>query len=738
MPVSVGIDLGTTFSAVASVNPQTGMPEIVRNGEGGKITPSIIQFLNGRPVFGSEAASAFAAGELDCVATFKRSMGKNETYCTIDGTPYTAEQLSTLLLKHLKADAEATLSDKIGETVTIEDAVITVPAYFQSPEREATKMAAEAAGLTVKQLIDEPNAASLAYGLNHWRENANILVYDLGGGTFDVSLVCMGENGKLSTVSTQGNHRLGGKDWDARLEGLLFAKFADETEMDLEELTEDLSLKAVIRGLAENVKKQLTTLPTVKVSEHIPGYGNATVTLTREEFEQNTSDLLDQTGALCRAVLNEVGIINKDVTDVLLVGGSTRMPQVSSFLLNIFGKKPITHVNPDEAVALGAAIQVTKQKRAYVPSAIGTVAGKKVAKTAEVSRKSVKDSFRLGNIGMLDIQETTAHAMGMIAISKDETQYMNDIIIPANHARPTRVAKAFTFYTSARGENEMDVFVLQGENDNPLDNLITNRYVISGIRHNREQKGKTMIRVQYSYDINGIIRVSARQDSDNVNLTVRKEPVPDDMSKYGLPPEIQEFVQEPLSVVLAVDVSGSMYSDDRAPLKAAQSAMYDFTGKILESASAQVGIVAVADSAEIVCGLTDDEQKCIRAIGAVDDADVGGANAGHPFDVIKRMLQQEEGRRFAIVLADGMWQCQSAAIAASKSCNAVGIETAGVGFGSADREFMQDISNDDANALLVSQSELTQAFGSIAQSLGGESGPRGQSGGTTDVETWDD
>lgn len=729
MPVSVGIDLGTTFSAVAVVNSQTGMPEIVLNGEGGKITPSIIQFFNGNPVFGSEAASAFAAGELDCVATFKRSMGENETYCTIDETPYTAEQLSTLLLKHLKADAEATLGD------TIEEVVITVPAYFRSHEREATIMAAEAAGLKVKQLIDEPNAASLAYGLNHWRENANILVYDLGGGTFDVSLVRMGESGKLSTISTQGNHCLGGKDWDARLESLLFAKFADETETDLEDLKDDLNLKTVIRGLAENVKKQLTTMPAAKVSEHIPGYGNATVTLTREEFDQSASDLLDQTGALCRAVLADVGITKEDVTDVLLVGGSTRMPQVSSFILDIFGKKPIAHVNPDEAVALGAAIQVTKKVRAYIPSVIGTVDGKKVAKTAEVSRKSVKDSFRLGNIGILDIQETTAHAMGMIAISEDETRYINDIIIPANHARPTRVAKAFTFYTSARGENEMDVFVLQGESDNPLDNLITNRYVISGIRHNQDQKGETVIRVQYSYDINGIIRVSARQDIDTINLIVRKEPVPDDMSKYGLPPEIQEYIPEPLSVVLAVDVS---YSMEGEPLRDAKNAMREFARSTLENPCAQVGVVAVADHALEVIGLTNNLHSCLAAIDSVNlNSDTTGiANDAHPFDLAMGMLRHQTGNRRVITLADGCWSNEATAQSAASRCNEAGIDTASVGFGGANQEFLDSISNTEA--LLVSQSELAQAFGSIAQSLGGGTGPQGQSGGATDIETWDD
>ena len=219
MSISVGIDLGTTFSAVAYIDPKSKSPQIIPNREGKKITPSVIQFLDGEIIFGSEAEGAYNAGEPNCVATFKREMGNDEPYCYIDGVPYTSEKLSSLLLRYLKENAEEALGEPI------KDAVITVPAYFYSREREATYRAAESAGLKVKKIIDEPNAAAMAYGLNNWRENANILVYDLGGGTFDVTLVHMGKNGELSTVTTRGNHKLGGRDWDNRIEDILFDRF---------------------------------------------------------------------------------------------------------------------------------------------------------------------------------------------------------------------------------------------------------------------------------------------------------------------------------------------------------------------------------------------------------------------------------------------------------------------------------------------------------------------------------
>ena len=529
MAVLVGIDLGTTYSAVAFIDPQTNLPKIIPNIEGNKITPSVIQLVDGSLVFGTEAESAFNAGEPNCAATFKRGMGKDEVYCEINGKPYTAEDLSAMLLRHLKEGAEAELGDIISE------AIITVPAYFYSREREATIRAAKAAGLNVKKIIDEPNAAAMTYGLSHWRENANILVYDLGGGTFDVTLTRMGKDGELITIATRGDHYLGGRDWDNRIEDVLHEKFSDESGIETKENAETVAL---IRGLTEGAKKQLSAMETVKVNAQIPDFGNISTTITRTEFADRSVDLIERTGDLCRAVLEEAGLTKSDLTDILLVGGSTRMPQVSQFLTSLFGKKPIAHVNPDEAVALGAAIQSSKNDAKYSRLAVVEKNGEKVTDREALSGRlvgMVKLEKKLTSVGLLKLQETTAHAMGMIATNAEGTHYINDTIIPANHPRPVRAAKAFTQRTRAQGDNEMEIFVLQGSAENPLDNQIPYRFVVSGIRHIPSQRGRTLVRVQYSYDQNGVIHVQARQEQDVVDLPIRKEPVPHDMSMYGLP-----------------------------------------------------------------------------------------------------------------------------------------------------------------------------------------------------------
>ncbi len=729
MGVSVGIDLGTTFSAVAYIDPKTKMPAIIPNREGKRITPSVIQFLDGDIIFGSEAEEAFVAGEPNCVATFKREMGNDEPYCYIDGTPYTSEKLSSILLRHLKEDAEAAL----GNIIT--DAVITVPAYFYSREREATINAAKAAGLKVKKIIDEPNAAAMAYGLGNWRENAKILVYDLGGGTFDVTLVHMGKNGQLSTVTTRGNHRLGGRDWDARIMDMLFERFEEDTGLELRSAPDT---SAIICGLSEGVKKQLSAMAVTKVSATIPGFGKSVVTVTRQEFDDGTSDLLEQTGALCQAVLDEAGLNTHNITDVLLVGGSTRMPQVSVYLQKMFGRRPITHVNPDEAVALGAAIQSSKENETYASLSVQIVDGKKKTdrSSSDLSAHiAVKSAQKLASVGVISLRETTAHAMGMIALNQDMTCYINDIIIPANHPRPVKVAKAFRFFASRRKENIMEIYVVQGNNENPLDNLIPHKYVVSGIRYVSEKKGETTIRVQYSYDNNGVINVQARQENDNTDLPIHKEPVPSDMSQYGRPINPEDLKKaEPLNVVIAVDVSGSMSG---SPLEDAKAAIRNFIGD-MDFSYTRLSILAVSDRTEKICSLSDDEQECLRAVNAITCGLAGYGNADHPFAAIKQILETEDGRLFAIVLADGVWNRQDRAISAAKDCKMAGIETAAIGFGTADQNFLRAISSEDANALFVQQSELSSAFGSIAQSISDSpSGNRGDFLSAVDVDTWE-
>lgn len=728
MAVSVGIDLGTTYSAVAIIDKETHQPRIVPNSEGNKITPSVIQFVDGGMVFGTEAESAFNSGEPDCAATFKRSMGKLVPYCIIDGKSYTSVDLSALLLKHLKEDAEA----ELGESIT--DAVITVPAYFYSTEREATVQAAEKAGLKVKKIIDEPNAAVMAYGLNHWRQNANILVYDLGGGTFDVTLSHMNGNGDLQTIVTRGDHFLGGRDWDDRIESLLRDKFENETGGDF---SQDDDALRTIRGLTEGVKKQLTLMQTVMVKTSFADYGYTSVTISREEFEEHTADLIERTGMLCRAILEEARLKWSDITDILLVGGSTRMPRVSNYLMHLYGKKPITHINPDEAVALGAAIQSAKENSKYTQLVVSIVDGKK-----ETDRKTAKSNMHLSvlptkkleGLGVISLQETTAHAMGMIAVSDDGTRYINDVIIPANHPRPVKAAKAFSFQTRKRGNNEMEIFVLQGDKENPLDNLIPFRYVVTGLKYAAETKGKIIVKVQYSYDDNGIINVEARQDGTKDNLLIRREIVPEDMSKYGLPIDPNDMKPDPLNIVMALDVSGSMSG---APMEDAKRAMCRFI-EDLDFSYTRVAVMAVSDRTATVCGLTKSKAQCIDGINSIECGATGYGNATHPFCEIKQILEREDGHLFAIILADGVWSSPGNAIEAARECNESGIETAAIGFGNADYNFLKGISSKDANAMFVSQSELGSAFGSIAQSLGNSGTGANEALGVMDIDIWED
>lgn len=528
MSFRVGIDLGTTFSAVAMIDPDTKAPKIIENREGERITPSVIQFAGDKVIFGSEAESAFNAGEEGCAATFKRNMGDSGFFCMIDGDEYTAEDLSALLLKRLKEDAE----DRIGDNIS--EAVITAPAYFYSPEREATIRAATRAGLKVKKIIDEPNAAALAYGINHWRENANILVYDLGGGTFDVTLTHMEKDGDLNSIVTRGDHLLGGRDWDNRMASLLQQKFSDEIEEEID--NDSLSM---LQGLAEGVKKQLSSLEVAEVRAVFPWIGQVKVKVTRKEFEDSAADLLERTGILCRAVLEEANLKREDITDILLVGGSTRMPQISRYLSALFGKKPISHVNPDEAVALGAAIQAEKENVQYVPLMVMEKGGRKVTDRGQPEPGSgamVKPAKKLGNLGLISLRETTAHAMGVIAVNDEENCYYNEIIIPANHPRPVRAAKKFRYYTAPDSDNRLEIYMLQGDSFNPLECLIPYRYIVSGIRH--VDKGDitgVIIRVQYSYDDNGVIHVQARQGNETVNLPIRREEAPADNARFGQP-----------------------------------------------------------------------------------------------------------------------------------------------------------------------------------------------------------
>jgi len=538
--MKIGIDFGTSFSLPAGMingAPSTLLP----NGEYG--IPSVFYYDEEVGVQIGNAADDNADFQpANVKRDIKMEISTHADSFVADGKAFSKKQIIGHIFREITRVSKQESSRRELVSQNIEGAVISVPAAFTLRElnfiREAAQIPESSGGAALKVLgfIREPVAAAIAYfNAPKAEDNRTILVYDLGGGTFDVTLIRMGKDGELITITTRGDHYLGGRDWDNRIEDLLYDKFSEESGVDTKETPETI---AIIRGLTEGIKKQLSAMEIVKVSAQIPEFGNVATTITRAEFADNTIDLIERTGDLCRAVLDEAGLTKNDLTDILLVGGSTRMPQVSQFLTSLFGKKPIAHVNPDEAVALGAAIQASKDDAKYSQLAVVEQNGAKVTDRKAISGRligAVKPEKRLTSVGLLQLQETTAHAMGIIATNAEGTKYINDTIIPANHPRPVRAAKAFTQRTRAQSDNEMEIFVLQGSSENPLDNQIPYRFIVSGIRHIPSQRGRTLVRVQYSYDQNGVIHVQARQEQDDVDLPIRKEAVPSDMSIYGLP-----------------------------------------------------------------------------------------------------------------------------------------------------------------------------------------------------------
>ncbi|CCQ63061.1 Hsp70 family protein [Crocosphaera watsonii] len=338
----VGIDLGTTFSVVAYINK--GKPEIIPNDQGNRITPSVVDLGSYPPLVGDDAKEKQSLGDKQVYAFFKRDVDNPHALYLENDQEFTPIDLSSMVLSYLKKCAEEFLEQSVT------DAVITVPAYFNNMQREATIEAGKKAGLNVLRIINEPTAAAIAYGVRPNQTQSKILVYDLGGGTFDVSLVDVMDD-ELRVIATDGDHILGGKDWDDRILQYLSTKFEDDFGVEL--IGEDFN---ELMTLAEKTKISLSTKKSVKVSVQGSGYQEK-YEITREQFEELTKDLMERTQMLVNIVLEDANITWNDIDGVVLVGGSTRMPMVREYVEKMSGKRPLGGVNPDEAVALGAAIQ---------------------------------------------------------------------------------------------------------------------------------------------------------------------------------------------------------------------------------------------------------------------------------------------------------------------------------------------------------------------------------------------
>jgi molecular chaperone DnaK len=457
----IGIDLGTTNSCVAVM--EGGEPVVIPNAEGNRTTPSVVAFTkDGERLVGEVAKRQAVTNPDRTIISIKRHMGKDYKR-TIDGKDYTPQEISAMILQKLKADAESYL----GETVT--DAVITVPAYFTDSQRQATKDAGRIAGLNVKRIINEPTAAALAYGLDKLEGHQKIMVYDLGGGTFDVSILEVGD-GVFEVLATRGNNHLGGDDFDQAIIDYVAEEFKKEHGIDLRE--DKMALQR-LKEAAEKAKKELSTTMTTNINlpfitATAAGPVHLNMDLTRAKFNELTEHLVEQTIEPVKLALEDAGLKASDIDKVLLVGGSTRIPAVQEAVKRITGKNPQKDINPDECVAIGAAIQA------------GVLSGE------------VRDLL------LLDV---TPLSLGIETLGGVTTK-----IIERNTTIPTRKSQIFT--TAADNQTSVEIHVVQGERQFAKDNTTLGRFILDGIPP--APRGVPQIEVTFDIDANGIVNVSAK------------------------------------------------------------------------------------------------------------------------------------------------------------------------------------------------------------------------------------
>ena len=458
----IGIDLGTTNSCVAVM--EGGKPTVIANAEGARTTPSIVAFTkNGERLVGEPAKRQAVTNADKTISSIKRDMGTDNGR-TIDDKKYSPQQISAMILQKLKADAESYLGEKVSE------AVITVPAYFNDAQRQATKDAGKIAGLDVRRIINEPTAAALAYGLDNEKEQ-KIMVYDLGGGTFDVSIIEIGD-GVIEVLATNGDTHLGGDDFDKKIIDWMVAEFKKAQDVDLSQYTDAMQR---LKEAAEKAKKELSSSVTTNInlpfiSMNASGPLHLEMNLTRAQFDELTRDLVERTAVPVQNAMKDAGVTNADLGQVLLVGGSTRIPAVQDKVRQLTGKEPSKSLNPDECVALGASVQ-----------------GGKLAGDAGA-----------GDILLLDVTP--------LSLSIETAGGIATRLIERNTTIPTKKSQVFSTYSD--NQTAVDINVVQGERQFARDNKSLGQFRLDGIPP--APRGIPQIEVTFDIDANGIVNVSAK------------------------------------------------------------------------------------------------------------------------------------------------------------------------------------------------------------------------------------
>ena len=505
----IGIDLGTTNSCVSVI--EGGEPVVIPNAEGARTTPSVVAFSkDGERMVGNVAKRQAITNPERTISSIKRHMG-SDYKVNIDGKAYTPQEISAIILQKLKSDAESYL----GEPVT--EAVITVPAYFTDSQRQATKDAGKIAGLDVKRIINEPTAAALAFGIDK-EEDQKVMVYDLGGGTFDVSIIEMGD-GVQEVLATAGNNRLGGDDFDKKIMDWIVSEFKKTNGIDL---SNDKMAMQRVKEAAEKAKIDLSGMTTAQISlpfitQDATGPKHLEMTLTRAQFNQMTADLVEKTMGPVRQAMQDSGLSMNEIDKVLLVGGSTRIPAVQEAIEKFSGKKPFKGINPDECVAMGAALQ-------------GGVLG--------------------GDVKGLLLLDVTPLSLGIETMGG-----VNTVIIERNTTIPTKKTQVFS--TAADNQTSVEVHVLQGERQFAKDNKTLGMFHLDGILPAR--RGVPQIEVTFDIDANGIVHVSAKDlgtgKEQHISITSSSNMSKEDIDKAVK--EAEQFAEEDKKRREAVDLKNN-------------------------------------------------------------------------------------------------------------------------------------------------------------------------------------
>ena len=466
--IVIGIDLGTTYSTVSYIN-QHGKPEIIPNREGERIMPSAVLFDEDTPIVGTIAKRSAVASPLNICQFVKRQMGEKDwSFLAENDKEYSAEEISALIIRRLKEDAETVLNTEI------KNAVITVPAYFNDAQRKATQDAGTIAGLNVLRVVNEPTAAALTYGLDKTDEHT-VMVYDLGGGTFDVTIMRI-SSGDIDVIATGGDKNLGGFDWDNKIMEYLNEEFQKEGGSDM---FEDLALQQDLRDKAEIAKKTLSSRDNTKIFLSADGK-NVSVSLSREVFEQISTDLLNRTETLMEMTLEDANMRWEEIDKVLLVGGSTRMKEIPALIEKVSGKTPSAELHPDEVVAMGAAL-------------LGGILQK---------QKGTGDIDHLAGLPNVSIADVNSHSLGVVALDSETGRPYNSIILPKDTKIPTRASEVYG--TVVENQTEIELEVTEGEEED----LEYIRIIGKGsIKIPPYPKGAP-IEVFFQYDNDGIIHVT--------------------------------------------------------------------------------------------------------------------------------------------------------------------------------------------------------------------------------------